>query len=240
MSGPELRLSVSIFGSAAGDPVTHDPDDRPVPRILKLEMRPRMPHAGMSTPEFSQWAQSMLLRITPDLKHTQYWHCEFCDKPAKETIYNVAAWLNPVPLMKVLSHNMCDASVTGGSCTKAMAKLDKELAAEVGFPRSFKPTRSGLDIPLSGSCAKCNKPNDIDHMKKCGACQLTRYCSAACQRSDWPRHKEFCKISKETEWIWGQSTPSATSSAASSTTQSDPKPGNASFPPHPADLGDVD
>ena len=30
-------------------------------------------------------------------------------------------------------------------------------------------------------------------LRKCSACQVVRYCSAACQRDDWLSHRPACK-----------------------------------------------
>ena len=40
-------------------------------------------------------------------------------------------------------------------------------------------------------CAACGKGGD--GLKKCGACELVRYCGAACQRAHRPQHKRECK-----------------------------------------------
>jgi hypothetical protein len=42
-------------------------------------------------------------------------------------------------------------------------------------------------------CDVCRKEGG----KKCGACGLVFYCSRACQRKDWKKHKENCKIQQQ-------------------------------------------
>lgn len=39
------------------------------------------------------------------------------------------------------------------------------------------------------SCNVCLLPK----AKKCGGCEMIRYCSSKCQKQDWPEHKELCK-----------------------------------------------
>ena len=39
-------------------------------------------------------------------------------------------------------------------------------------------------------CAECDAPSTT----LCSACRLTRYCSPACQRRGWPRHKSTCAL----------------------------------------------
>ena len=43
----------------------------------------------------------------------------------------------------------------------------------------------------TAQCAACGK--DDDGLKKCGACELVRYCSIDCQRAHRPQHKKACK-----------------------------------------------
>lgn len=41
-----------------------------------------------------------------------------------------------------------------------------------------------------GACRVCQK--STDQMKKCGACKVTKYCSAECQKKDWKEHRLVC------------------------------------------------
>lgn len=55
--------------------------------------------------------------------------------------------------------------------------------------------------PLAGSCADCERDetaeNDGACLKRCSRCRMTRYCSAACQKRDWSRHKIVCRMVHE-------------------------------------------
>ncbi|KAJ7616609.1 hypothetical protein FB45DRAFT_230815 [Roridomyces roridus] len=42
------------------------------------------------------------------------------------------------------------------------------------------------------TCNTCEKEMDIQDVKLCSQCQITSYCSAACQKKDWSDHKKFC------------------------------------------------
>jgi MYND finger len=30
-------------------------------------------------------------------------------------------------------------------------------------------------------------------LSQCSGCRMVKYCSAACQKKDWPNHKKFCR-----------------------------------------------
>ncbi|KAI0073139.1 hypothetical protein K474DRAFT_1666980 [Panus rudis PR-1116 ss-1] len=42
-------------------------------------------------------------------------------------------------------------------------------------------------------CPKANELFRFNQLRKCSRCQCVYYCSQACQRVDWARHKEYCK-----------------------------------------------
>ena len=41
-------------------------------------------------------------------------------------------------------------------------------------------------------CGYCKKA--VKQMKRCSGCQATQYCSVACQKADWPSHREICQF----------------------------------------------
>ncbi|KLO18175.1 hypothetical protein SCHPADRAFT_132280 [Schizopora paradoxa] len=51
-----------------------------------------------------------------------------------------------------------------------------------------------------GTCASCRKKCGRKELRKCAGCEINFYCSAACARDDWLRHRVDCKAAgKETE-----------------------------------------
>ncbi|KAJ7932922.1 hypothetical protein B0H13DRAFT_1856533 [Mycena leptocephala] len=42
------------------------------------------------------------------------------------------------------------------------------------------------------SCCACDLPGDSSSLLQCAKCQVARYCSYACQKTDWPVHRYFC------------------------------------------------
>merc|ERR1712098_443921 len=48
------------------------------------------------------------------------------------------------------------------------------------------------------SCANCRTSEKSEkQFQKCSRCRSVFYCSKACQKSDWPNHKQICKIRKQ-------------------------------------------
>lgn len=47
------------------------------------------------------------------------------------------------------------------------------------------------------ACIECGKePEEGEQLLVCSACHGDVYCSAACQRADWKRHKAICKAAR--------------------------------------------
>lgn len=47
-------------------------------------------------------------------------------------------------------------------------------------------------VSIQSCCAKCSaKP---EKPQRCSRCKNIRYCSVACQKADWERHKKDCKV----------------------------------------------
>lgn len=56
-------------------------------------------------------------------------------------------------------------------------------------------------------CYHCNQPgNPGNPLRKCGRCRFARYCSAACQTSDWRNHKQVCMDHKANLQTYADST----------------------------------
>ncbi|TCD62461.1 hypothetical protein EIP91_006831 [Steccherinum ochraceum] len=61
--------------------------------------------------------------------------------------------------------------------------------------------RNGEDAPLDDTkrCQSCGRI--ASSLKQCNDCHMVRYCSAECQRNDWPKHKESCRPFDETNTV---------------------------------------
>lgn len=52
---------------------------------------------------------------------------------------------------------------------------------------------------LEQRCSACYSPpasEPASKLQRCSACKVVRYCSAGCQRRDWPTHRDECKALK--------------------------------------------
>lgn len=75
------------------------------------------------------------------------------------------------------------------SCRKAAAEHHKEGCDQrlrEQMERKMKKTKKV-------QCDTCKLPRPHSEMKKCSGCKKATYCSVACQRKDWPRHKIRCR-----------------------------------------------
>ena len=57
-------------------------------------------------------------------------------------------------------------------------------------------------MPKTGVCRNCDESEprvEPSSLMSCGSCRKEHYCSKACQKADWKRHKEECNI--WTEWL---------------------------------------
>ncbi len=79
----------------------------------------------------------------------------------------------------------CAAAVAAAIGPTINTTIGKALAASA--TRSAPDKSSSRDEPCGACLAVGNKK------KKCSRCSRIWYCNAACQRTDWPRHKEECQ-----------------------------------------------
>ncbi|CAL1697240.1 unnamed protein product [Somion occarium] len=207
MSGPELNLTIIVYGSSETDPSGNERFCGERQRRAEIELRPRVPNRDMlrNQTQMNAWAQGVLNSVGVDVKHTQKWHCEFCTKPARETVHMVMSWmhLNP-PKLNVYVHNICDAGV--GRCSETLRSIQAEAALFAtggpGLPPRLPPAADG-QYPLAASCARCKREETAEQdLQRCSRCKLIRYCCVNCQREDWVRHKVVCRMVKNVAWVW--------------------------------------
>ena len=63
-------------------------------------------------------------------------------------------------------------------------------------------------LPPMEKCAVCGKQGEASAIPRCSRCKMIRYCSRACQSTDWPRHKAACKAAAGASGGAGELSPS--------------------------------
>jgi hypothetical protein len=107
----------------------------------------------------------------------------------------------PVPLVipEGTGGSGCSAEVAAKAAALHAALHKSSEAASVGNVAAGGGTQSSTAAnPALVECGVCRrKPGDPGvpaTLKLCGGCQVTRYCSAECQRKDWKMgHKGLCE-----------------------------------------------
>lgn len=72
-------------------------------------------------------------------------------------------------------------------------RLDELMNGETN-PITFKQIFKKCNIDRSCCAPECKRVGKNLTRMKCSACKLSYYCSAECQRDDWPAHKVYCKM----------------------------------------------
>ena len=76
-------------------------------------------------------------------------------------------------------------------CTSTIAKyIAKRIPCKCLEGMHRKKHRTGI-------CDWCHARRRTKTLLLCSGCTQMQYCSAECQRSDWPRHKELCEAVRE-------------------------------------------
>ncbi|KAK2957069.1 hypothetical protein BLNAU_7899 [Blattamonas nauphoetae] len=81
--------------------------------------------------------------------------------------------------------------------TPVWPKAERPIVVTNTFAECTKTNPHKEDQGISHcECANARCPYSVrEALFQCSSCKLVKYCSQECQRSDWPRHKRFCKIS---------------------------------------------
>ncbi|KAH6869719.1 hypothetical protein BKA70DRAFT_1171851 [Coprinopsis sp. MPI-PUGE-AT-0042] len=142
--------------------------------------------------EMQSWKQ--LLPALVERCRTTWTHGPNCEYKAK----------NKIPLTEAMEENpLC--SCGAGKNVDGMEKVElwkpfapyvTRIALSPLFAVSYLETVGRS--PETRKCARCRRKGN-PHLKECSACQQVRYCSPACQKADWKRHKPKCKGSSGTK-----------------------------------------
>ena len=70
----------------------------------------------------------------------------------------------------------------------AEARLSAGRTADMTFKNDPFPKENNMRV-----CDACGGAFRVETMKQCAACKGVAYCGRACQKTDWPSHKTWCK-----------------------------------------------
>ncbi|TCD69036.1 hypothetical protein EIP91_009099 [Steccherinum ochraceum] len=105
-----------------------------------------------------------------------------------------------VPIFHITPHNFIPSLQTGeiqridSVLTMFKETIPAKRVKKTVTGNSVRPTMATLalgEMRLQDTCAECGA-GDVQRMRECSKCKLVRYCSAACQKKAWPRHKRVC------------------------------------------------
>ncbi|GJE85009.1 hypothetical protein PsYK624_010860 [Phanerochaete sordida] len=96
--GPIFELLVIAYGSSATDP----PDDSRFTgegqRRVEIKFAPVIPAAiAGNLRRMQDWASDVVQDLMSEVKHSNQWHCEFCDKLARESHMCILSWMHLTP-----------------------------------------------------------------------------------------------------------------------------------------------
>ncbi|CAD7972879.1 unnamed protein product [Amoebophrya sp. A120] len=82
--------------------------------------------------------------------------------------------------------------------TNAQSENDRRCIADAPRPKAIldkKEDHNETSLKVAMSCNKCGTTgaNNLEKLKACSRCKIVHYCSEACQRADWKKHKLNCK-----------------------------------------------
>jgi MYND finger len=158
----------------------------------QLVHRSEMVNVPVYEGEMESWKQ--LLPALAERCRTTWTHGPNCEYKAK----------NKISLTEAMEENpLCSCGAGKGVEGMEKVELWKPFAPHVTrialsplFAVSYLETVGRS--PETRKCARCRRKGN-PHLKECGGCKQARYCSPACQKTDWKRHKPTCKGSSSTK-----------------------------------------
>ena len=90
-----------------------------------------------------------------------------------------------------LKRERADAGEVEEGLSASPEPADEKTTGEVrASPPAADAAAAVPPEPAAAACGLCGKSQG--RLLACGRCGVIRYCSAACQKADWQRHKRDC------------------------------------------------
>ena len=108
--------------------------------------------------------------------------------PPHVTICSIHRMRDPLPT--------CDHYVVALVCQKESLCAKKSSAIVNERFDEVKKTLKAEGVKNWFKCSRCGvvQPPNQQRFQKCSRCQSVHYCSEACQRQDWAKHKDVCFV----------------------------------------------
>lgn len=153
------------------------------------------------------WLGKLVKPLWVDLNSARPWVCVSCGK-APASLATHFTYQTPDKESKHVMHIIIKSAPI---CTKQTCLRQAE---DTTFPGTKAEKERGSEAVKA--CNFCGVWDSAEKttLKKCSQCKAVSYCSKACQKQDWPKHKPACNT-----------TPQPASIPSSS--QASPKPGGA-------------
>ncbi|KAI0067004.1 hypothetical protein BV25DRAFT_1878026 [Artomyces pyxidatus] len=125
-------------------------------------------------------------KVPLSLKHGENPLCECGEGEDTASFRSVRTWAPLAPLVT----RVALSPLFSASYLEPVAAELKNLAEEA---HALAERSGGVAVPLAEGrgCALCGGGGD-PRLLSCSRCKKVKYCSGACQRADWKRHKSSC------------------------------------------------
>ncbi|KAJ7444359.1 hypothetical protein FB451DRAFT_1038671, partial [Mycena latifolia] len=126
------------------------------------------------------------------------------DCPESRQYLELAARINPLILLKILGRidipKRPSAQMRRPNGPEDAQSYLWRMQEQWMKPDVWDWANSNANVQLCVRriCSGCEAAESaVAAFKRCAGCHLVSYCSSACQRADWPNHKQLCRQHKE-------------------------------------------
>ena len=90
--------------------------------------------------------------------------------------------INPAVMQKI-------GDLTGGGSRETVSFFAKRLDCSC-LKEMYSEVKGDKKTAF---CCHCHQTKERKTLMLCSGCKLAQYCSAKCQKENWPKHKNYCR-----------------------------------------------